>query len=69
MRHAQFFEAEGCKMVEMACEDHDRIAASTQACAPSLCTRSLQNGNCPVCGCMKSVACFYESCILCRLHS
>jgi hypothetical protein len=26
----QFFEGEGCRMVEMACEDHDRIAASTQ---------------------------------------
>ena len=26
----QVFEAEGCRMVEMSCEDHDRIAASTQ---------------------------------------
>jgi arogenate dehydrogenase (NADP+) len=26
----QFFEEEGCRMVEMACEEHDRIAASTQ---------------------------------------
>ena len=26
----QFFEGEGCRMVEMTCEDHDRIAASTQ---------------------------------------
>ena len=26
----QFFEGEGCRMVEMGCEDHDRIAASTQ---------------------------------------
>ena len=26
----QFFEDEGCRMVEMTCEDHDRIAASTQ---------------------------------------
>ena len=30
----QFFQAEGCAMVEMSCEDHDRIAASTQV--PSL---------------------------------
>ena len=26
----QVFEGEGCRMVEMSCEDHDRIAASTQ---------------------------------------
>lgn len=26
----QFFEKEGCKMVEMGCEEHDRQAASTQ---------------------------------------
>ena len=26
----QFFEKEGCKMVEMSCEEHDRQAASTQ---------------------------------------
>lgn len=26
----QFFEREGCKMVEMRCEEHDRQAASTQ---------------------------------------
>ena len=26
----QFFEREGCKMVEMSCEEHDRQAASTQ---------------------------------------
>ncbi|KAK9803249.1 hypothetical protein WJX73_009784 [Symbiochloris irregularis] len=26
----QFFEGEGCRMVEMSCEEHDRIAASTQ---------------------------------------
>ena len=27
---AQFFEREGCRMVEMACEEHDRIAAGSQ---------------------------------------
>lgn len=26
----QFFEKEGCKMVEMSCEEHDQLAASTQ---------------------------------------
>ncbi|BDA46160.1 probable T-protein [Coccomyxa sp. Obi] len=26
----KFFESEGCRMVEMSCEEHDRIAASTQ---------------------------------------
>ncbi|EIE24157.1 hypothetical protein COCSUDRAFT_14797 [Coccomyxa subellipsoidea C-169] len=26
----RFFETEGCRMVEMSCEEHDRIAASTQ---------------------------------------
>lgn len=26
----QFFEKEGCKMVNMSCEEHDRQAASTQ---------------------------------------
>lgn len=26
----QFFEKEGCKMVDMSCEEHDRQAASTQ---------------------------------------
>lgn len=26
----QFFEREGCDMVEMSCEEHDRHAASTQ---------------------------------------
>lgn len=26
----QFFEKEGCKMVAMSCEEHDRQAASTQ---------------------------------------
>ena len=26
----QVFEGEGCRMVEMSCEEHDRIAASTQ---------------------------------------
>jgi arogenate dehydrogenase (NADP+) len=25
-----FFEGQGCRMVEMACEEHDRLAASTQ---------------------------------------
>ena len=27
---AQFFAAEGCRMVEMSCEEHDQLAASTQ---------------------------------------
>lgn len=26
----QFFRSEGCRMVEMSCEEHDRQAASTQ---------------------------------------
>ncbi|KAI7837343.1 hypothetical protein COHA_008858 [Chlorella ohadii] len=26
----QFFEREGCRMVEMSCEEHDQLAASTQ---------------------------------------
>jgi arogenate dehydrogenase (NADP+) len=26
----QFFEKEGCRMVEMTCEEHDQMAASTQ---------------------------------------
>jgi hypothetical protein len=26
-----FFAAQGCRMVEMTCEEHDRAAASTQA--------------------------------------
>ena len=26
----QFFEREGCNMVEMSCEEHDQLAASTQ---------------------------------------
>ena len=26
----QFFSSQGCRMVEMSCEEHDRIAASTQ---------------------------------------
>ena len=26
----QFFSSQGCRMVEMTCEEHDRIAASTQ---------------------------------------
>ncbi|KAA6417099.1 MAG: arogenate prephenate dehydrogenase, partial [Trebouxia sp. A1-2] len=29
-RRKRFFEREGCKMVEMSCEEHDRQAASTQ---------------------------------------
>ncbi len=29
-RARQFFEREGCRMVEMACEEHDRIAAGSQ---------------------------------------
>ena len=27
---AQFFEGQGCKMVEMGCAEHDQLAASTQ---------------------------------------
>ena len=26
----RFFEKEGCRMVEMACEEHDRLSAGTQ---------------------------------------
>jgi len=26
----QFFEGQGCKMVEMGCAEHDQLAASTQ---------------------------------------
>lgn len=26
----KFFEREGCRMVEMACEEHDRLSAGTQ---------------------------------------
>lgn len=29
-RVGQFFEKQGCRMVEMSCEEHDRIAAGTQ---------------------------------------
>lgn len=29
-RSGQFFEKQGCRMVEMSCEEHDRIAAGTQ---------------------------------------
>jgi arogenate dehydrogenase (NADP+), plant len=29
-RARQFFDREGCRMVEMSCEEHDQLAASTQ---------------------------------------